>query len=174
MNNPKVFITIKNLAQSLWFWALKPLGWRKLQCPTAFAVRKANKRMYCLRTMNKLNVQSDIMILFYNSAVASVLMYAGTTFYGMLNKQNCALLGKPLRLCKKLLEANYHHRLNSNEDIYLSQLEKLAIKIMNDSSHPLNRNFVMLPSGRRFRMMRARTNRFKNTFVPKAVKVLNS
>ena len=43
-------------------------------------VKKANKRMYCLRSMYKVNVSKDILILFYNATIATVLTYANIAF----------------------------------------------------------------------------------------------
>jgi hypothetical protein len=47
-------------------------------------VKKANKKLYCIRNMRNLKVERDIITLFYNATVPSVLMYAGVAFYGML------------------------------------------------------------------------------------------
>ena len=50
-------------------------------------IKKANKRVYCFRTLYKLHVDCDIMVLLYNATIASVLMDAGAAFYGMPTKQ---------------------------------------------------------------------------------------
>ena len=136
-------------------------------------IRKANKRVYCFRVMKKLKVDCNIMVLFYNATIASILMYAGAAFYGMLTKQTRNILSKPMKVCKRLLLNEYQNQLDSNENLYNQQLKQLANKIVNDELHPLSTNFVKLPSGRRYRVPRIRTNRFKNTFVPKAINSLN-
>jgi len=59
-----------------------------------------------------------------------------------------------------------------------SLLEKLtqAYSIINCPLHPLHKEFVMLPSGRRYRAMCVEgvTRRFKNSFIPTAISMLNS
>lgn len=47
-------------------------------------------------------------------------------------------------------------------------------KIINDPSHPLHCEFVLLPSGRRFRVPNANKNIFKNSFVPKGIRAINN
>ena len=49
-----------------------------------------------------------------------------------------------------------------------------ARSIEKDSSHPSHRLFALLPSGRRYRVLRSRTSRFRNSFIPAAVTLLNS
>jgi hypothetical protein len=134
-------------------------------------IKKANKRVYCLRSMKQLKVSPDIMALFYNATIASVIMYACAAFYALLTKQNCNVLHKPLRVSRRLLGSD---KLCTNEQLYNLQLSQLTSNIVNDISHPLHDNFVMLPSGRRYRMPKIRTNRFKNSFVPRAIAMVNA
>jgi hypothetical protein len=136
-------------------------------------MKKANKRLYCLRTMKKLNVDSAIMIMFYNATIASVLMYAGAAFYGFITKQMCKILNKPTKVCKRLLPSDSHSQIDSNDSLYAEQLKQLSTKIVNDIRHPLHDNFVLLKSGRRYRVPRLRTNRFRNSFVPRAINAMN-
>ncbi len=60
------------------------------------------------------------------------------------------------------------------QTLYEKSVLREAYKILNDTTHILNPEFEMLPSGRRFRMPRCRLNRFKNSFIPSATKALNS
>ena len=46
--------------------------------------------------------------------------------------------------------------------------------ITKDTSHPNHRLFTLVPSGRRFRSLRSRTSRFRNSFFPAAITLLNS
>jgi hypothetical protein len=59
-------------------------------------------------------------------------------------------------------------------DIYTSRCLNRAITITKDSSHPGFELFELLPSGRRYRCIITKTNRFKNSFFPKAITSLNS
>ncbi len=48
-----------------------------------------------------------------------------------------------------------------------------AKKIVADDAHISHVNFNMLPSDRRLRILMCQSNRFKNDFVPTAVKLFN-
>ena len=56
-------------------------------------IKKANKRLYCIRSMKKLNVHTDLIAMFFNATVPPVLMYACTAFYGMLRVSDMNLTG---------------------------------------------------------------------------------
>jgi len=49
-----------------------------------------------------------------------------------------------------------------------------AHKIRDDPTHILNKELELLPSGKRFRMPKCRLNRYKNSCMPAAIKMLNS
>ena len=59
-------------------------------------------------------------------------------------------------------------------ELYNRHVLKKAESIMSDSSHPLHAEFTMLPSGSRFSQPSAKTNRYKFSFVPSAISLLNS
>jgi len=54
-----------------------------------------------------------------------------------------------------------------------TQLSRAA-KILKDSTHPGNHLFCLLPSGRRFRSMMAKTERLRKSFFPQAIRLLNT
>ncbi len=64
--------------------------------------------------------------------------------------------------------------LPSLQDIYLKCCKSRAAKIIKDSNHPGNRLFILLPSGKRFRSMMAKTERLRRSFFPQAIRLLNS
>ena len=47
-------------------------------------------------------------------------------------------------------------------------------EILKDTSHPLHECYYVAQSGCRYISERARTNRFRNTFLPTSVKLLNA
>ncbi len=49
-----------------------------------------------------------------------------------------------------------------------------ARRIIKDSSHPSHRLLSLLPSGRRFRSIRSRTSRLRDSFFPQAIRLMNS
>ncbi len=59
-------------------------------------------------------------------------------------------------------------------DIFLTRCSSKANSIVKDPTHPSDSLFQLLPSGRRFRSIRARSARLLNSFFPQAVRALNS
>jgi hypothetical protein len=57
--------------------------------------------------------------------------------------------------------------------LYERRVKRKASNICTDRSHVLAHHFELLPSGRRFRMPKTRTLRARNSFIPKAVSLLN-
>ncbi len=64
--------------------------------------------------------------------------------------------------------------LPSLQAIYIKRCKSRAAKILKDSTHPGNHLFCLLPSGRRFRSMMAKTERLRKSFFPQAIRLLNS
>ncbi len=59
-------------------------------------------------------------------------------------------------------------------DIFLTQCSSKAESIVEEPTHPSHSLFQLLPSGRRYRSIRARSARLLNSFFPQAVRALNS
>ncbi len=58
--------------------------------------------------------------------------------------------------------------------IFLARCSSKTNSIMKDRTHPSHSLFQLLPSGRRYRSIRARSTRLLNSFFPQAVRALNS
>ncbi|KAI4884331.1 hypothetical protein NFI96_019148 [Prochilodus magdalenae] len=58
------------------------------------------------------------------------------------------------------------------QDIYDKRRLRKAAHISSDPTHPSHPLFQPLPSGKRYRNIRARTTRFRNSFYPRAVKLV--
>ena len=71
---------------------------------------------------------------------------------------------------EKIIGAN----LPTIQDLYTFRVRKRAGKITADPSHPGHKLFKLLPSGRRYRSLFAKTSRHKNSLFPLAVSLLNS
>ncbi len=64
--------------------------------------------------------------------------------------------------------------LPSLQGIYLKRCRSRAAKIIKDSNHPGNHLFRLLPSGKRFRSLMAKTERLRKSFFPQAIRLLNT
>ena len=109
--------------------------------------KKANSRLYCIRTMKKLNIDTELIVYFFNAMVPSVVMYASAAFYSMLNVKQKKDLDRPRKVCDRLLKY-YDHNLRTNDFVYVECLKNMLGKILKNVRHPLHYNYEQLPSGR--------------------------
>ncbi len=91
-------------------------------------------------------------------------------WYGNASNQDCKALQRVVRLPERISES----ALPSLQDIYLKRCKNRAAKIIKDSIHPGIRLFFLLPSGKRFRSIMAKTERLRRSFFPQAIRFLNS
>lgn len=57
--------------------------------------------------------------------------------------------------------------------LYTKQLQQIATTILNNILHLLHSEFQLLPSGWKFSVPSFRMKRYKNTFVPAAITLVN-
>ena len=80
--------------------------------------KKANKRMYSIRRLKKLNIDSKLLCLFYNSVISSVLVYAISSWYEACdNKLKQSICTFHHKLCK-LTNVSVYHTVENPEIIY--------------------------------------------------------
>ncbi len=133
-------------------------------------VKKARQRFYHLRQLRKFRVSPAILKTFYSGAIESVLTQFISVWYGNGSNQDCKAMQRVVRLAERISGS----ALPSLQDIYLKRCKSRAAKIITDSNHPGNRLFILLPSGKRFRSMMAKTERLRRSFCPQAIRLLNS
>ncbi len=130
-------------------------------------IKKARQRLYQLR---KFRVSPTILKTFYSGAIESVLTQCISVWYGNSSNQDCKALQRVVRLAEHISGS----ALPSLQDIYLKRCKSRAAKILKDSNHPGNHLFCLLPSGKRFRSMMAKTERLRRSFIPQAIRLLNT
>ncbi len=133
-------------------------------------VKKARQRLYHLRQLRKFRVSPAILKTFYSGAIESVLSQCISVWYNNATNQDCKALQRVMRLAERISGST----LPSLQDIYLKRCKSRAAKIIKDSNHPGNRLFILLPSGKRFRSMMAKTERLRRSFFPQAIRLLNT
>ncbi len=133
-------------------------------------VKKARQRLYHLRQLRKFRVSPTILKTFYSGTIESVLTQCISVWYGNSSSQDCKALQRVVRLAEHISGS----ALPSLQDIYLKRCRSRAVKIIKDSNHPGNCLFTLLPSGKRFRCMMAKTERLRRSFFPQAIRLLNS
>ncbi len=133
-------------------------------------VKKARQRLYHLRPLRKFRVSPAILKTFYSGAIESVLTQCISVCHGNASNQDCKALQRVVCLAERISGS----ALPSLQDIYLKRCKSRAAKITKDSNHPGNHLLILLPSGKRFRSMMAKTERLRRSFFPQATRLLNS
>ena len=87
-------------------------------------------------------------------------------WYGNLNMQRKNKLQRIVNMASKIIGKQQKHL----SVMYDEQILNKTRKIINDPSHPLQCEFELLPSVRRFRV----PNAIKNSFVPTGIRVINN
>ncbi len=129
-------------------------------------VKKARQRLYHLRQLRKFRVSPTILKTFYSGAIESVLTQCSSVWYSNSSNQDCKAIQRAVRISGSALP--------SLQDIYFKRCKSRAAKILKDSTHPGNHLFCLLPSGKRFRSMMAKTERLRRSFFPQAIRLLNT
>ncbi len=133
-------------------------------------VKKARQRLYHLRQLRKFRVSPAILKTFYSGAIESVLTQCISVWYNNATNQDCKALQRVVRLAERISGST----LPSLQGIYLKCCRSRAAKITKDSNHPGNHLLRLLPSGRRYRSLMAKTERLRKSFFPQAIRLLNT
>ncbi len=131
--------------------------------------KKGHKRLFCLRKLAHFHIDRTMMILFYRAFIESLLTFSLVSWFGNLSVKNKNSLSQIVRWSSKLIGESQL----SPASLYTRQLQRMTNSILNDDTHPLNDEFKLLPSRRRFVFPYCRTKRYKNSFVPAAITQLN-
>ncbi len=130
--------------------------------------QEARQRLYHLRQLRKFRVSPAIQKTFYSGAIESVLTQCISVWNS--SNQDCKALQRVVRLAERISGST----LPSLQDIYLKRCKSRTAKIIKDSNHPGNHLFRLLPSGKRFRSMMAKTERLRRSFFHQAIRLLNT
>lgn len=112
---------------------------------------------------------AELQIHFYTTIIQSVFCTSFTVWFVLATKQDRSRLQRTVRTTGKITGANFP----SIQDLYMSRVRKQAGNITADPSHPGYNLFQLLPSGRRYRALYAKTSRQRNTFSPHTVTLMN-
>ncbi len=127
---------------------------------------------YCLISAWHGGDQFVALLRLYGSPgfLESVLTQCISVWYGKSSNQDCKAMQRVVRLAERISGS----ALPSLQDIYFKRCKSRAAKILKDSTHPGNHLFCLLPSGKRFRSMMAKTERLRKSFFPQAIRLLNT
>ena len=132
---------------------------------------RLQQRLYFLRRLRVFGVNQRVMFLFYQAVLESILRYGMSAWYGNLSVQLKSKIGRLIQSAMKVMGRSEKLPMQS---IYEQSVLRQAEKILSDQTHILHTEYQLLPSGRRFRVPTCRLNRFRNSFVPTSIKILNA
>lgn len=133
-------------------------------------IKKAQQQLHFLRVLRKNNLDSKLLETFYTSCIESLLTYCIPVWYASCTEADRKRLQRVIKSAQEIVG----HPLPTLDDIYNSRCLTMARNIIKDSSYPSHRLFDLLPSGRRCRCIKSRTNRLRNSFIPRATTLLNT
>ncbi|KAL0147043.1 hypothetical protein M9458_057567 [Cirrhinus mrigala] len=132
--------------------------------------KKGQQRLHFLRRLKRASLPPTILTTFYRGTIESVLTSCITVWYGNCSAADRKTLQRTVNTAAKIIGAP----LPSILDIFLARCSSKASSIVKDPTHTSHNLLQLLPSGRRYRSIKARSVRFLNSFFPQAVRVLNS
>ena len=135
----------------------------------ASIIKKAQQRLYFLRQLNKFGICKEVMVQFYRAVIESQLTFSMSVWFGGISQEDKAKLNKIVVTASKVIGTD----LPCLDMIYRQRVINRATLIANDATHPAHSIFQLLPSGRRYRSLKANTVRFSNSFFPRAVHLLS-
>ncbi|KAK2175467.1 hypothetical protein NP493_729g00022 [Ridgeia piscesae] len=125
-------------------------------------VKKARQWLYFLRRLRSFGLTTQIMLIVYRAVIESVFTFSITVWFGSITVKEKLRLNRVEKTASRIIGRD----LPSLESLYQQRLLERAIRISHDSSHPAHDLFSPLPSSRRFRSIKTRTNRFSSSFLP--------
>ena len=137
---------------------------------TSVVVGKAQQRLHFLRLLRKCDMDVHLLRSFYRSTTESVLIYCLTISYPGCTARDRKALQEVIKSVQQIIGCS----LTSLEDIANTRGLNRTKKILSDPSHPGNGLFNLLLSGKRYRILGSRTNWFRSTFYPWAIRLLNT
>lgn len=132
--------------------------------------KKANQRLYFVRTLRKLRVDNTLIVLFYKSLIQSVLTYNLVCYFANATKIDQKKLNKPRKIVQRILGID----LPLLDNLYQERVSSKLRQVMQDPTHPLNENFKFNRSGIRLCAPRTQKTRFRQSFVPNAIHHFNA
>uniref|UniRef100_A0A8K9XYH3 Reverse transcriptase domain-containing protein n=1 Tax=Oncorhynchus mykiss TaxID=8022 RepID=A0A8K9XYH3_ONCMY len=139
--------------------------------------RVVSFKFLCVHITDKLNwsefgLSPKALTNFYRCTIESILSGCITAWYGNCSAHNRKALQRVVRSAQRITGG----KLPALQDTYTTRCHRKAIKIIKDNNHPSHCLFTPLSSRRRgqYRCIKAGTERLKNSFYLKAIRLLNS
>ncbi|KAK3556498.1 hypothetical protein QTP70_008313 [Hemibagrus guttatus] len=136
---------------------------------TSSITKKDQQHLYFLRRLRKAHLPTLILTTFYRGTIESILSSCITAWFGNCTVSDRKTLQRIVRTAEKIIGGS----LPPITDIYSTRCIRKANSIVNNPTHPSHTLFTLLPSGKRYRSIRAHTSRLLNSFFPQAIRNYN-
>ncbi len=137
---------------------------------TDAVLKKAHQRLFFLRRLRKFGTSPRILRSFYTCTVESILTGCITAWFGNSTAGNRRALQRVVRTARHIVGGE----LPSLQDIYTRQCVQGKPGGLSKTPATRPTDCSLLPSGRRFRSIRSRTSRLRDSFFPQAIRLMNS
>ena len=131
-------------------------------------VNRCQTRLHFLRQLKKFRFRHTILAQFYHSVIENILRFGVSVWFGATASHDKGRPESILRQASCIAGCDFP----SIASLYDNRLCPRAGNFSDDSSHPANPLFELLPSGRRFRAIKAKTRRCILSFFPEALRVM--
>ena len=131
-------------------------------------VKRCQTRLHFLRQLKEFGFRHTILARFYHAVIESILCFGVSVWFGAIASRDKDGLECILRQASRIAGCDFP----SIASLYDTRLYHRAGKISVDSSHPASHLFELLPSGRCYRAIEAKTRRFRHSFFPEAIRVI--
>ncbi|KAI4898994.1 hypothetical protein NFI96_005657 [Prochilodus magdalenae] len=134
--------------------------------------KKAQSRLYFLRRLGSFRICQKLLLMFYQSVVASVLFYAVVCWGGSISKRDAGRLDRLVRKAGSVLGLELESLTPLAERRALNKL----LNIMDNVHHPLHTTIIRQRSSFSGRLLSqsCSTDRLRKSFVPQAIRLFNS
>lgn len=131
---------------------------------------KVHQRLLFLRRLRLFGVSKNIMLIFYRATIESIIRYGITSWFGNLTVKSKTQIQNLVKMAGKIMgfpaPLSPHH-------LFEQATVRQAENILSDTTHALTSEYVLLNSRRRFRVPLCKHNRFKHSFVPLSISLIN-
>ena len=132
-------------------------------------ISKINQRMFFVRKLNYFNVDKTLISLFYQAVVQSLISFCVCIWGGNANHKDISKICSVAKQASKITGI----RQLTFDAVLTTFTEKKIIRICNDENHPLFSQIIFSNRSGRIILMRTRTERYKRSFLPRAIKQLS-
>ncbi|KAI4899630.1 hypothetical protein NFI96_014632 [Prochilodus magdalenae] len=139
---------------------------------TDIVYKKAQSRLYFLRRLGSFGICQKLLLMFYQSVVASVLFYAVVCWGGSISKRDAGRLDRLVRKGGSVLGLELESLTPLAERRALNKL----LNIMDNVHHPLHTTIIRQRSSFSGRLLSqsCSTDRLRKSFGPQAIRLFNS